>query len=65
MINLMVLHWGLVNKEIDVFGKDTFSGKLDPIQTTSRLVTAAGSGKIRALTGSGGQKPLTGRGGNG
>lgn len=64
MINLMVLHWGIVKKQIDVFGSDVFSGNIEPTPDSGRIIEAIGKGRIRALTGHGGQKSLMGRGGN-
>jgi len=60
MISLLYLQWGIVKKQIGVFGVGTISGNIDAVQSTSRLIAASGKGNIKALSGRGGQKPLVG-----
>ncbi len=58
------LHWGQVSQNIEVSGKEAFSGVLKPLKGEGVVPASIGKGKIKSLTGRGGTKPLIGSGGS-
>lgn len=65
MINLMALHWGLINIKINVEGISPATGFIDTDAKDGVLTPSTGRGASKLLAGSGATKRLAGRGGNG
>ncbi len=68
---LMPLHWGLVDRTLNVFDVDPVSKIIPPIKgggiekqiaSGSSVARISGGGRTRKVTGSGGVKSLKGRG---
>lgn len=64
MTQMMVLHWGIVNRieELNIEGVDVASGTLQAQETSSAIKRQAGKGATLKLSGRGGRTKLSGRG---